>query len=259
MAPCRIGVPLVLLLVAVASAQNPPQSDPQAVSLVSQSITALTGGTSISDVTLTGTANWSNGTDNETASATLMAKGTGESRFDMALGAGSRSEIRNDGSSTFLGETLAPDGTVHPWSVGNCLVNATWFFPPLSVLGATGDPTLIFVYVGLESHNGIPVQHIQSYRYALQSTATTRQLSTMDIYLDAVSFLPSAFVFNTLPDRGAIQNIQVEVDFLNYKSVNGVQVPFHIQRFVAGTLNVDFSLTNAQFNSGLSDSLFAIR
>jgi hypothetical protein len=102
MARFVVGVPLILFLASVASAQNPPQSDPRALSLVSQSITALTGGTSISDVTLSGTASWSNGTGSETASAILRAKGTGESRFDMPLSEGPRSEIRNDGSNTAL-------------------------------------------------------------------------------------------------------------------------------------------------------------
>ncbi|MGA2981878.1 MAG: hypothetical protein ABSD76_19965 [Terriglobales bacterium] len=254
---------LCSLLVLVGSAtlfsQNPPVSDPQALSLVSQSMTALTGGTSMSDVTLRGAAKWIVASSSETANATLRAKGTKESRFDMTLGVGPRSEIRNDNSSTSLGEVLASDGTVHPWSIGNCLTNASWFFPQLSVLGATGDPTLIFVYVGLESRNGVSVQHIQSYRYTSMSAATTRLLSTMDIYLDATSFLPTAFAFNTTPIRGAAQNIGVEADFSNYKSVNGIQVPFRIQRYVAGNLGFDLSVMSVQFNSGLSDSLFAIQ
>jgi hypothetical protein len=259
MARFRVGVLLILLLAFVASAQNPPQSDPQALSLVSQSISALTGGTSISDVTLSGTGAWSNGTDSETASATLMAKSTGESRFDMTLIAGLRSEIRNDGSTTAQGELLATDGSVNQWAGQNCLVNATWFFPPLSVLGVTGDSTLIFVYVGQETRNGAAVQHIQSYRYSPNNTATTQQLSTMDIYLNASSLLPSAFVFNVYPNSDATQNIPVEVDFLGYQTVYGVQVPFRIQRYVAGNLGFDFSVASAQFNSGLPDSLFAIQ
>lgn len=259
MARFVVGLPLILLLASVASAQNPPQSDPRALTLVSQSVTALTGGTSISDVTLTGSATWNNGTASETASATLMAKGTGESRFDMTLSAGPRSEIRNDGSSTSLGELLASDGTILPWSFGNCLVNAAWFSPHLSVLGATGDSTLIFAYVGLETRNGASVQHIQSYRYSATNTTVIQALSTMDIYLNAASFLPTAFVFNIHPDDAAVQNIPVEVDFSNYQTVGGAQVPFRIQRYVAGNLGFDFSVMNAQFNSGLSDSLFAIQ
>ncbi len=253
------GVPLILLLASFAFAQNPPQSDPRALSLVSQSIAALTGGTSIFDATLNGTATWSNGTGSETASATLMARGTGESRFDMTLSAGPRSEIRNDASTTSQGELLATDGSVNPWAYQNCMVNATWFFPQLSVLGATGDPTLIFVYVGQETRNGAAVQHIQSYRYAQNNTATTQQLSTMDIYLDATSFLPVAFVFNIHPDDDSAQNFPVEVDFSAYRAVNGIQVPFRIRRYVSGNLGFDFTVTSAQFNSGLPDSLFAIQ
>lgn len=240
------------------SQKQPPVSDPRALSLVSQSITALTGGTSISDVTLSGTASWNNGTDSEAASATLRAKGTGESRFDMTLSAGPRSEIRNDGSTTAQGELLATDGSVHHWAYQNCTVNAAWFFPQLSVLSVAGDPTLIFTYVGQETRNLTTVQHIQSYRYSAHDNATTQRLSKMDIYLDAASLLPTAFAFNTYSTDGS-QTVPVEVDFSNYQTVGGIQVPFRIQRYVAGSLGFDFSVTSVQVNSGLPDSLFAIQ
>lgn len=258
MARCNLSVPFILLLVSAGFAQNPPPSDPQALSLVSQSITALSSGTSISDVTLSGTASWSNGTGSETATATLLAKGTGESRFDMTLSAGPRSEIRNDASATYQGELLATDGSVNPWAFQNCLVNATWFFPQLSVLGVTGDSSLIFVYIGQETRNGAAVQHIQSYRYSSINTASTRQSSTMDIYLDASSLLPVAFVFNIQSIDGS-QSIPVEVDFASYQSVSGVQIPFRIQRYVAGNLGFDLSVASEQLNSGLPDGIFAIQ
>src|SRR5450631_1111933 len=41
---------LVLLVASVASAQNPPQSDPQAVALATQAMTALTNGVALRDV-----------------------------------------------------------------------------------------------------------------------------------------------------------------------------------------------------------------
>jgi hypothetical protein len=249
----------VLVASTILYSQNPPVSDPQALSLAAQSIIALTGGASISDVTLSGTAKWSNGTDVETASATLMAKGTGESRFDMTLAAGPRSEIRNDGSNTHRGELLATDGSVSPWANHNCMVNSSWFFPQLSVLGATGDATLIFIYVGQETRNGATVQHIQSYRYSARDTTATQHLSKMDIYLNAVSLLPSAFVFNIHPNKDSTHNLTVEVDFSSYQSVDGVQVPFRIQRYVAGNLGLDFSVASTQLNSGLGDNLFTIQ
>ncbi len=250
---------LFLVSSTLSFCQNgPPQSDPEALNLVQQSIIALSGGAAISDVTLSGTATWTVASKSETASATLLAKGTGESRFDMTLSAGPRSEIRNDGSSTALGELLASDGSVLQWGLNNCLVNAVWFFPQLSVLGATGDPTLIFLYIGQETRNGVTVQHIQSYRYSSTETATIQQLSTMDVYLDASSFLPVTFAFNVQSTDGS-QTISLEVDFSNYQPLNGIQLPFRVQRYVAGNLGFDFTLTSAQLNLGLSDSLFTIQ
>ncbi|MBI3475374.1 MAG: hypothetical protein HY010_06560 [Acidobacteria bacterium] len=239
-----------------------PLSDPQAVSLVSQSLIAL-GGPSVSDVTMNGTAAWSVASLTETASATMTAKGTGASRFDMALSDGPRSEIRNDASDGARGELTTPDGSLIPWGLENCLVNAVWFFPHLSVLSATGDSSLIFSYIGQETRNGTTVQHIRSYRYivgaTVEATALTQQLSTMDMYLDAASLLPTAFVFKISSGDGEDPSLQVEVDFSAYQSVNGVQVPFRIQRYVGGNLGLDFSVASVQVNSGVSDSLFSIQ
>lgn len=263
--PIRLSILVVLLIVSCLAVMpafgqsTPPQSDPQALAIATQSITALTGGTSVVDVTLTGTAIWSVASQNETANATLMAKGTAESRFDMSLSGGQRSEVRNDGSSGALGELIAPGGSVVEWGLQNCLVSGVWFFPQLSVLGAIGDPSLIFAYVGQESRNGIAVQHIQSYRWSASNTTNVRQQSTMDIYLDAVSYLPTAFAFNIYLDDSASQSLPVEIDFSGYQPANGVQVASRIQRYVGGNLGFDFSVTGVQLNSGLSDSLFAIQ
>lgn|ERR1035437_1896537 len=95
MARFGFSLPLILLLVSLASAQNPPQSDPQAVSFTSKSIAALTGENAISDVTLTGSVTWSGGASPETGTTTLLASGTGESRMSLALPSGTRTEIRD--------------------------------------------------------------------------------------------------------------------------------------------------------------------
>jgi hypothetical protein len=68
MARCGFAVPLILLLVSVASAQIPPQSDPRAVSLATQAMTALMNGVAVGDVTLSGNAVW---TPTQTPSAGL--------------------------------------------------------------------------------------------------------------------------------------------------------------------------------------------
>jgi hypothetical protein len=144
----------------------------------------------------------------------------------------------------------------------NCRINASWFFPQLSALAETADAEQIFLYVGLEKRNGLPVHHLQTLRYAPAKrpdiTAIRQAVSTMDIYLDSTSLLPLAFAFNIHPDDDALTNIAVEVDFYNYQSVGGVLVPFRIQKRIWNGLALDLSVTNAAFNTGLPDALFTI-
>jgi hypothetical protein len=254
---------LVLGAPCFAFAQSQPASDPQAVTLAAQSITALTGGASVSDVTLTGNATWTQGSDNETGAATLYAKGSAESRVDLNLTGGLRSDIRNDTAGYPQGASVIGGGGQQAWALHNCWIDASWFFPALSFLGTTSDSQLVFTYIAQESRNGENVQHIQISRYLGRQMATvialTQRLSTIDVYLDSGSFLPVAFTFNTHPDSDAATNIAVEVDFSNYQDVNGVQVPFHIQRFLQGSLALDIAVTRAIFNSGLQDALFSIQ
>jgi len=241
----------------VGFAQNPPASDPQAVSYANQSIAALTGGTAISDVTLTGTVTW-NGANPDTGTATLRALGTGESRMDLALTAGPRTEIRDAQSGPSLGQWTDPTNATGSFASQNCATDAVWFFPALGSL-AQGQ-NVVLSYIGLETHNGQSVQHLQSYVYqAVQLPGPSQQLlSTMDFYLDATTFLPAAIAFNAHPDNSATTNLQVEIDFSNYQAISGVSVPMHIQRYQQGNLMADVVVSNAAFNTGLSLSLFSI-
>jgi hypothetical protein len=52
--------------------------------------------------------------------------------------------------------------------------------------------------------------------------------------------------------------LSTEVRFADYKLVNGVEVPFHIQRIQSGAVLIDITVTGASFNTGLSDNAFQI-
>jgi len=81
----------------------------------------------------------------------------------------------------------------------------------------------------------------------------------MDFYLEAVSLLPLAVAFNQHPDNDLLTDIPVEIDFANYRSINGVQVPFHFQRMFNGGVVLDVTVTNAVLNTGLSDGVFSLQ
>jgi hypothetical protein len=267
--PIRIFHCSVLFLLVVIpstfifSQDQPPVSDPKAVALAAQAIAALTNGVAVSDLTLNGNATWTAGLDKETGSVTLQAKGTGESRIDFRLSGGARTEIRNDATGFPQGELIASDGTVQPWPQHNCWINASWFFPTLSILAASSDPSVIFGYVGLETRNTGSVQHIRAYRYVPAKrpamVAVIQSLSTEDIYLDSASLLPVAFSFNSHPEDDEATNVLIEVDFFDYQPVNGVLVPMHVQRLINGGLALDVAVTGVVLNSGLADAPFSIQ
>ena len=260
MARFVVGVLLILLFSFTASAQNPPQSDPQAVSLATQAMAALTNGVAVSDVTLTGNITWIAGSDNDTGSATLLAKGTGESRVELRLTSGQRSEIRNNASGP-QGAWIDLAGSTHAYAFHNCWTDAAWFYPALSSLSAA-DPSIVLVYVGQESRAGKAVQHIRSYRYVpaknARIPALTQQLSTMEFYLDATSLLPVAITFSVHPDDDVGTSIPTEVRFSGYQLSNGVRVPLHVQKYLNGGLVLDIAVSTVSLNSGLPDSTFNI-
>jgi hypothetical protein len=256
----RLAVPLCLILFpALATAQQAISRSPQAIALASSAFATLTGATPVNDITLTGTATRIAGSDVGNGNFTLKAVGTLASRMDLSLSDGTRSEIRDlDASGAPQGSFILPNGTNYAMAPHNCLTDAAWFFPTLSISSQASNPNVVVTYVGLETRGAATVQHI---RFAAQSPSLSTtgnsllsQLSTTDFYLDSSSLLPIAVMFNTHPEGDAGTNIAVEVDFSNYTAVNGVQIPFRIQKLVNGSLFLDLSVVSASVNSGLTAS-----
>ena len=253
----RLAVAVVFLFsVASAVAQN-PASDPLAVSLAQQSVAALAGGVTISDVTLNASVISIFGSDNGSGTATLKAKGITESRVDLNLGGGTRSDVRNTASGSPGGAWEKNGGTSAPYAGHNCWTDAAWFFPALSSLMQTANPNFIFKYIGQEQHGGVNTQHIRIFQVQ-GGVSLMQHLSAADFYLDPVSSLPVAIAFQVHPDTDAGTDIAAEVRFANYQPVNGIQVPFHIQRMLDGGVVLDVTVTNAIFNTGLADSTFSL-
>jgi hypothetical protein len=251
-------------LLVIANAANAQQTSPvvaqnsTAVALATKSIALLSGSVQIVDVTLTGTATRVAGSDTGSGALTLRALGTSNSRMDLRLSDGTYSEIRTAQSGALQGQWLAPGGSYNNMAAHNCITDAAWFFPSLSVLTQLSNPNLIATYIGQETKAGVGVYHLQlSIQSPTDPTGLLQQLSAEDVYLSASTYLPLALVFQTHPDNDALTNILVEVDFSNYQAVNGVQIPFHIQKSLNGSLFLDMSIQSATLNSGLSVSAFS--
>lgn len=269
----------VLAQTAVSTTQPQTTSDPQAVTLLQQSLNALTGGATATDATLTGTATLTLGSDSETGTATLKVTALGDSRLDLSLPSGNRSEVRNHagtpsvsslpaGAPTPAGSTntlqpvgywSGPDGEFHNMAGHNVLTDSTWFFPAFTV-SRLASQNYVLSYGGTEAFNGQPVLHVSAAVGIPNASAETltelQRLSRLDLYFDPTTFLPVALVFDAHADMNAGVDITTEIRFGNYRPVSGIAIPFHVQRYLNGGLVLDLQLTGTDLSSGLGSSIF---
>jgi hypothetical protein len=255
---------LVLILTAFAksaTAQQAATSPPQATTLLQQSLTALSGGHSLTDVTLSGTARRIAGSDDESGTATVRAlAGTG-ARIDLTLPSGTRSELRSTSGAEPAGSWSGPDGVSHPMTFDNLLTDPGWF-PAFTISSLLSAPTAVTNYVGQEMHNGQSVIHITASRQftsvSPKAAPLLQHLTQTEIFLDPNTNLPVALAFNTHPDNDAGLDVPVEIRFSDYRPVNGAQTPFHVQKSLNGSLLLDLQFQSATLNSGLSPTIFTV-
>jgi hypothetical protein len=250
-----------------------PTSDPQAVALIQRALAALVGRATVSDVTLTGTAQRIAGSDEETGTSTLTAMSVGNSKLSLSFPSAVSSEIRNS-AGTPLSETSTtqgpqpvgawsgPDGVLHATAEHNLMTDASWFFPAFTINDVSASQSFVLSYIGSETHNGLSALHVTAWRTFpgfTQAPPLLSHLTQMDLYLDPASCMPVALDFNIHPDNNATLDIPVEIRFSGYQPVNGVQVPFHVQKYLNNGLVLDLQFNNAVLNSGLTAASFQIQ
>lgn len=233
--------------------------DPVALGLVNQALALLNGGTSLTDVTLQTTVTYYPGPSQQTGTATLQAIGDGESLLVMNLSGGEQQEIRN----AQQGAWVYPDGSFFLEALQNCWADATWFFPGLVLTNLSSNTQMALVNLGSGTWNGSSANVIQTYQSPSPQnnsgdTSMIQGLSTETLYLDPLSSLPLAIDFNLHPDNDANTNLSAEIQLSNYQTVNGMSVPFQVQKLINGSVFLDVVVTSVTVNSGLSQSLFII-
>jgi hypothetical protein len=258
-----LSLPLAFFTLSLegpAFSQQTTSSNPEAVALLQKSLAILSGGQTISDITLSGTARRIAGSDDETGTATVKALASGAGRVDLSLSSGQRSEVENLVATPPAGSWSGPDGISHAIVFHNLLSEPSWFFPAFAIARRLSNSNFVVAYVGQETHDGEAVQHIFVSQTAPLPNppggASYEHLTQVDFFLDATTLLPVAISFNIHPDNNALLDLPVEIRFSDYRSINSTQIPFQVQKFLNNTLILDLQFANAQLNSGLTASLF---
>jgi hypothetical protein len=262
MRPARTCVVLFSLFFAVQVVARQTTS-PSGTTLLQQALAALAPSTTISDVTLSGTATRIAGSDNESGTVVIKAlAGTG-SLLSLTLPSGPRTELRNIASVPIAGSWSGPDGVSHAMAYANLLTDPAWF-PAFTVSALLSAPNAVITYIGPETRNGQSVIHVSSSQLFgdpsadAKTAALMQHLTQTDVYLDPTTSLPVAIVYAAHADNNALVDIPVELDFSSYQTVSGAQIPFHVQKLFNNGLLLDLQFTSAVLNSGLSSSIFTV-
>lgn len=229
-----------------------PTRDPTAIALLQEAVGAMAT-SAPSDSSATGNITIVEGSTNENGSISIQTLGTSETAEIINLPDSQRSVIYSNGRAKEVNGTQSVNLPLELIVVDEC---ADFPLPLLSAILDNQDES--FRYIGQETLNGTPVEHIQVWnsfasKPHLQNLAP---LSMRDIWFDSASHLPVRVAYSRRAGRGAVPAIPVEIDFSGYKNVDGVFYPFQINKSYNGTPWQTITIQNVSFNTGLTDAQF---
>lgn len=215
-----------------------------------QAETAVTGGKPIHSISLAADAEWAAGSTHASGTAQLQAKSDGSSTVQLSLGSASRTDAIGAAADARTCSWTDNKGTSHDITGGNCFVSIPWFAPNLFSQAASQLPSLLGVTDdGAISANGSSF-HQMNFALSLQGMDTThtqllQKLSTVKVYYDPTTSLPSYLEYSAHPDGNDLQDIPIRVTFSNYQQVSGVMIPFHIEKYLNRSLLLTLNVTSA--------------
>jgi len=249
----RTSRPLVLLLACLFFPAAPlaQESSPSAASLLQQSLTALTGGASVTDVTMNGTITVTRGSPqgstplsattltftSESGTFTFAATASGQSKGTLNMPSGTRSDARNYAESPHVGTATGPSGSSSENPDDLVGPHPAFFYPAFIIASALAQ-NYSTSNLGQETREGVVVEHVALWPESTSGTqvassqilwqqaavpaATVQHAGQIDLYLNPASSLPVAITFSIpafrqtatgsrLPSMSAIGNLPMYV------------------------------------------------
>jgi hypothetical protein len=227
--------------------------DPQAVSVLTQSLTAVGGIPAIlaiTDYTATGNVTYHWGDDVQ-GSVTVRGSASGQFRLDANLPTGLRSEAIN-GESTIK----TPDGILWQPHDQAPMSPSRLVLPYLLASRALNSPAFNLLDKGIVQLEGHSVHDIQLQRFlpgVADPDGRFREYFTVDFFIDASTFQVLMTQEVIAPNR-----LVRQIRYSDYRTVRGLLVPFSISEQVIDHPTWLIQLDQINFNTGLSDSDFQL-
>lgn len=253
-------LPLVTLAQGQPTPSPGPTKDPQAITVLTQSLNAAGGLVAVSaiqDYTGTGniTYNWSD--QPVQAAVTVQGMGIGNFRVDSALPDGAQTLA----CSGYSGVSINADGSTQSIPYYNVLTAGSMTLPYVRIASYLSDSSTSISYVGLVTIEG---QQAYQIHFAIvlnpslppSSITNLPGLGMFDLYLDPTSFLVVKQIETLHSDSNFNTALTHELDFTNYQTAGNIKAPFTISETINGQTTWSITLSSVTFNSGLTASTF---
>ncbi len=215
----------------------------------------FSGSHTFQKIEFTGYATGHLGSLEDQGNVTLTASQDGSSKTQLELGIqGSRSESQSGKGFKTTCAWVHSDEIAHSQLSGGCQKPVLWFLPSFSLQPSQLGSHEQFVDLGegqVGSAELVYRRLLGRYVPRDPSNTVTGDLaarSTVDLGLDRDTMLPAVLAYSVHPDNGSPTSIAIEIRYSDYRTVNGAQVPFHIERFVNNNLQLEISVASAQLS-----------
>jgi hypothetical protein len=214
---------------------------------------AQSGDKAISAIDLNATAEWTAGSTHEHGTAQLQAKADGSTTVALRLGQLNRTETYSKEESSRTCKRTDAAGKEYAIVGLNCVASTPWFAPVLITQAALHRADLFSASDDGEISKDGATRHQISLIRPLRGTSdpiskSIQQSTKITILCDPQTLLPSSLEYSIHPDGDDSRGIGVRVVFSDYRSVSGVMLPFHIEKYVNHSLQLTLSVTNALAN-----------
>ena len=223
-----------------------------ASSLLTQISQAFVTNSVVSTIQLTATANWYAGSFEDSGSATLTASANGASQIQLNLAKkGIWTEAQGQIDPSMSCSWADSSAARHVLSGSSCVKPTVWFLPALTLQPSSTLSSITATDLGMSPVGNSTYRHarLQFPSSAMDPAAVgVAQNSSIDIGVDPTSFLPQVVAYTVPPDDGSPVLIPIEIHFSDYRTIQDAQIPFRIQRYVNGTLQLDLTVEAAQIS-----------
>jgi outer membrane lipoprotein-sorting protein len=222
-------------------------------------VLAAAGGTSalaeVQDVTSAGSVTYYWAGQEVQGTAKALARGPDQFRLDVTLPQGLQTWVVNQGK----GALRDANGTTNRMRYQDAVNLGGFTFPYFELLAAARNTSTSIVNFGSRQLGIRQVYQIRIQQNLPPGTDPSGILSSLtirDYFVDASNHQVVRIQDTKYPEGNTTTGYSHVVDFADYRTVSGVQVPFSITESNEDQRTWTIQLNSVAFNAGLSDTSF---